>query len=127
MNSKYLIDSSAWLAYLKGSDSGARIHVLIEKETLAVSIISIAELADKFERESRSFVKTLRFIEAHAAILPLTIDIACVAAKIKRKQLVTKKKFGFADAIHLATAQTHSLTLVTTDQDFCGSQGVMVV
>jgi predicted nucleic acid-binding protein len=127
MSAKYLIDSSAWIAYLQGDEKGAQIHSLVDDGAIAISIIALAELADKFERDSHSFAKTLHFIQSRAAIMPLTVDIVLNAAKIKKRQRKTRKKFGLADALQLATAQAHHLTLITTDGDFCGCDGVKVL
>jgi predicted nucleic acid-binding protein len=127
MNAKYLIGSSAWIAYLQGNEKGGQIHSLIEEEVVAISIIALAEVADKFERESQSFAKTLHFIESRAAILSLTVDIVLDAAKIKKKQRKIKQTFGLADAFQLATAKAHDLTLITTNQDFCGCDGVRIL
>ena len=93
MSYNYLIDSSAWVEYLGGSSRGKKISNLIETENIATSIISIAELADKAEREQQSFEMTLQFIQSKAAILPITLNVALRAAQIKKKFRQHNHKF----------------------------------
>lgn len=127
MSFKYVIDSSAWLAYLEGSQKGAEIHRIIEERAGAITILSLAELADKFERENKAFEKTLQFIQSKAPILSLNISIILDAAKIKKKQRATRTKFGLIDALHLATANHHAAIFMTLDYDFTGLENVVVL
>ncbi len=125
MSYKYIIDSSAWIEYFNGRIN--EIKEIIEKETIATSIIAIAELADKFEREDREFSKYLKFIQSRAAILPLTLDIVFKAAKIKKEFRGKNPKFGLADALHLSTTLKENSILLTTDKDFSGSDNVLII
>lgn len=127
MSFKYVIDSSAWYEYLEGSEKGAKIHSYIDKGESAITILGIAELADKFERENKSFDATLRFINSKAAILSLTIFIVQEAAKIKKKQRINKSKFGLADALHYATAKQHAASFITLDNDFTELENVVIL
>jgi len=123
----YIMDSSAWIEYFGGTVKGTKVRKLIENEKIAVSIIAIAELADKFERENRPFDAQLRFIQSHAAIIAINIDIALSAAKLKKTLRTQNSKFSLADAIHLATAHQEKAILVTTDFDFSKAENVMIV
>lgn len=127
MNYRYLIDSSAWLEYYIASDKGLSIKNIIEKEAIATSIIAIAELADKFERDERDFHEFLLFIRSKATIINITIDIALYAAKIKKTKRIRDSKFGLIDAIHLATALKENATFITADYDFKNESNVMIL
>ena len=118
MSYKYVIDSSAWIDYLGGTSLGAKLKRIIEEETIATSVLAIAEIADKCERDERPFEKFLQYIQSRAAILPITINIAVHAAKLKKQIRVKNQKFGLADAMHLATACEWKAILVTIDNDF---------
>ncbi len=124
MSYEYLIDSSIWADYFSGSKAGERLHLLIDKGRLATSILAIAELADKYEREGRSFTNHLTFITSKAAIVPMTIAITLSAAKIKKEARKAKSKFGLIDALHVATAREQHATLLTTDNDLRGMDNV---
>ncbi|MBI4919162.1 PIN domain-containing protein, partial [archaeon] len=97
MKTKYIIDSSAWIEYLGGTDKGVKFKEIIEQEFIASSIITIAEVADKFERENKKISEPLKFILGHAKIVSLDIDICLDAAKIKKEARKIHKKFSLAD------------------------------
>lgn len=127
MSYNYLIESSAWVEYLGGSDRGKKISSIIETETIATSIISIAELADKAEREQQSLGIILQFIQSKAAILPITVNVALRAAQLKKKLREQHPKFGLVDGIHLATSVEHHTILVTADHDFRGVENTIII
>ena len=127
MSYSYVIDSSAWVEYLDGTPRGTRVQRLIEEEAIATSIIGIAEIAYKYERENQRTDAWLKFIESRSSILPVTVPIAREAAALKKKIRVRKQKFSLADGIHLATARLEGATLVTADTDFSEEQNVKLV
>ncbi|MBI2109871.1 PIN domain-containing protein [Candidatus Woesearchaeota archaeon] len=126
-NYSYIIDSSAWIEYFGGNQKSIKIKDIIENELIATSIIAIAEVADKFERENRPLNQVLNFIQSRAAILPLTFDIALLAAKLKKEIRKRNSKFGLTDALHLATASKENSIFITTDNDFSGLSKVVII
>jgi len=57
----------------------------------------------------------------------MTIPTALDAAKLKKDIRKKNRKFGLADAIHLATAYENKATLITTDLDFRGVKGCSII
>ena len=127
MNDNYLINSSVWIEYFSGSKKGEKVCTIIEKEKIATSVFAVAEVADKFEREKKSFDVHLTFIQSRAEIIPLTVNLALAAAKLKNNYRKTTNKFGLGDAIHLASAQDCKAILVTTDTDFAEIPNVLLL
>ncbi|MEK6874693.1 MAG: PIN domain-containing protein [Nanoarchaeota archaeon] len=127
MTYTYLIDSSAWIEYLGGTNKGAKIRHIIEEEEVCCSIIAIAEIADAYDREQRPCEDRLIFIKQKAVIVPINFEIARKSAVLKHMHRKNHPKFSLADGIHLATAQVHQATLVTTDHDFEGLPQVMLI
>ena len=127
MSYEYILDSSAWMEYFKGSKKGEKLREIVENNAIATSIIAVAELADKFSRDEKSFQNHLLFIQSKAAILPSSIPITLEAATIKQEQRKKKPKFGLADALQFATAQDKEALFVTTDNDFVEMKGVLLV
>ncbi|MBI2144178.1 PIN domain-containing protein [Candidatus Woesearchaeota archaeon] len=127
MSYSYIIDSSAWIEYFGATVKGLKIKALIEQEEIATSIVALLEVADKFERENRRFEICRIFMQRRAAVLPLTVEIALAAAKLKKKQREKRDKFSIADGIRLATALQEGAVLVTADSDFAGLENAMVV
>lgn len=127
MTNKYVIDSSVWIEYVSGSEKAIKIIDIIEHEFIATSIIAIAEIADKFERDGKSFLPVLTFLQSRSTILPLGIQLCLEAARIKQKIRNHHSKFGLVDAIHLATALEEEAVLVTADKDFAGIENVIII
>lgn len=127
MSVKYVVDSSAWVEYLLGTNKGLKIKQIIEQEEILTSVLAIAELADKFTRDKEDFTKNLAFIEKISSILPLTVEIALNAASLKNRFRQNSPKISLADCIHLSTAQLQKITLVTSDYDFSGADNVMLI
>ncbi len=122
----YCVDSSAWIEYFGGTKTGLRLKPVLEQENLVTSIMAVAEVADKFEREQKNFRHFLTFMQSRATILSLTITTCTTGATIKNELRKTRRKFGLADGLHLATAREHNATLITTDNDFFGIEGAVV-
>jgi len=116
----YCVDSSVWYEYFQGNYDVR----FIEEYDLVISIIAIAELADKVTREDENFDPFLEFIQSRALILSLSTSICIRAATIKKLQRQKHTKFGLADALHYACAQEEGAILVTFDQDFRGLENV---
>ncbi len=127
MNYKYILDSSAWIEFASGSSKGDEIMFLIENQAIATSIITIAELADKFERSNRNFEEMFYFLKIRAQIIPLSEDIAISAGKLKKEIRAKNEKFGLMDGIHLATAFNEQASLITIDNDFNDVENVILV
>lgn len=127
MTEKYVIDTSAWIEYAGGTKIGEKLKPIIEEREIASSIMAIAELADKSERENNVFERLLRFIQGRGTIIPLSISICLKAAQIKNEQRKRREKFSLADALHFATAIQEKAIFVTTDKDFLGLNQVLVL
>ena len=115
----YCIDSSAWLAYFRGEST--TIKSVIEEEKTVTSALALIEVADRCLHYGKTQTETeevLRFMSAHAEIVPVDNDISLAAATIKQAVRNNKPKFGIVDATHLATARLTSTTLLTKDLDF---------
>ena len=127
MSYNYIIDSSAWVDYLVGTSSGLKLKRLIEQEEIATSVMALAEIADKFERDNRKFETMLKFIIRRSVILPVSVEVALRAAKLKNEVRKKRVKFGISDGIHLATALEEGATLITSDSDFIGLENVQLI
>ena len=117
MSDLNVIDSSAWLEYLSGSDRADLYAEAIENvENLIVPIISVYEvfkrvLRDRNESDALQVVGSMisgRVIEID---LPLSLEAA-------------KLNLPLADSLIYATAQRYDATLWTQDIDFKDLPGV---
>lgn len=118
------VDSSAWIEWLIGSNTGTSLASLIpEAANCIVPTIVQLELSKWLVREKgeETADRFLAFtMTCH--IVPLDTAIALLAAECARKF-----KLATADAIVYATAQHSDTELLTCDAHFEGLPGVMFV
>jgi predicted nucleic acid-binding protein len=124
---EYLLDTYAWVEYFIGSDQGETVKNLIELERIHTSIISVAELSDKYCRDGLidEWENRYKFITSKSNILHLTMDIAKNAGSRKLNLRKTIKKIGLADAIIIETAFQNNLRIVSGDTHFEGLDNIL--
>lgn len=113
----HVVDSSAWLEYLAGSERATLFAEPIERPTsLVVPVITLYEVFKKVLRERGEHL-ALR-IAAHmqqGRVVPVDAALALKAATLD---------LPLADSLIYATAQAHGATLWTQDAHFRGLPGV---
>ncbi len=119
-----LVDSWAWMEYVKGSPSGLKAKRYIEgEEEIIVCSINIAEVYRRLLQDMpRQADELIDFMLKTSFVIPLTVELALQAAKIKHEI-----KLGMADAIVLATAKFHGAKILTGDDDFKGKENVIYI
>jgi len=126
MSYEFIIDSYAWVEYFKGSKQGEMAREFIENKTSATSVITIAELSEKYEREGKNFEEDFNFIISQTKIIQLNTDIALLAGKINYENKKKIKNWGMADAIILSSAKMNKGKVVTGDEHFRTFDSVML-
>ena len=126
-NSEYLLDTYAWVEYFIGSREGKIVKKLIESEKINTSIISIAELSDKYYREGLTdeWEGRYKFIVSKSNIILCTMEIAKNAGPRKWELRKTIEKIGLADAIIFETAFQKELIVVSGDPHFKSLDNIM--
>ncbi|MFA4819388.1 MAG: PIN domain-containing protein [Candidatus Aenigmatarchaeota archaeon] len=129
MANKYMLDSSAWIEYFAGTAMGEKVKEFLENEetTIAICLLSIAEISDKFSKENEKFDKSLAFIKSASSIANLTLKSCSEAGKLKAERRKIKKEFGLVDAITYLTAKENSCILVAKDDDFENMDNVILL
>jgi len=119
-SSEYLLDTYAWIEYFIGSHNGEIVKKLIDSEKIHTSIISLAELSDKYYREGLAgeWEDRYKFIVSKSNIIQLTIEIAKNAGSRKWKLRESIEKIGLVDAIIIETAFQKGLIIVSGDPHF---------
>ncbi len=112
-----VVDSSAWLEYLAGTDRAELFAEAIEDTArLIVPAISIYEVYKKVLRDKGEDIAAQVFgVMCLGKIIELDSALALEAARLP---------LPMADSIIYATALRHDATLWTQDADFEGIQGV---
>lgn len=112
----YLLDTSVIIrSFYNGTVENKFANVLMQKDLLRISIVSLSEVLVKANiKEKTKLKKLLKILE------PVNIDliIAEKAAYLRKESLKTKKVF-LLDCFIAATAMVNNFTLVTNNkQDF---------
>lgn len=117
---KFFLDSSAWIEYLDGSDSGAHVCYLLEKEHTYTSTLSLAEIGAHIHAKGMNPEKQLSFIERMSTIIPPSLETAKQAGPLRNTHRKKKPCFCTMDALIYLQAQETNAVLITKDTDFEG-------
>lgn len=118
-----LIDTSAWIEWLIGSDLGVKLGARFPtaQDIIMPTIVQL-ELAIWLAREQgQDAANRMIAFSTTCLVVPLTTDLALSAAA-----LLKAHKLATADAIIYATARAHDAELLTCDAHFEGLDGVVV-
>ena len=119
-----VVDTSAWIEFLIGSDLGGRLTVdLPERAQWLVPTMVQLELAKWLNRE----------VGEDKADQVIAFTETCVVAELdtatalRAAELCARHRLATADAIVYATALNHEADLLTCDRHFEGLPGVRFV
>ena len=117
---KYIVDSWAWIEYFRGSESGAKLNDILDDATTEVhtSSITIAEVVSKTAREGRDPNAAYEMLLSNSQIIKVNEQISKQAGLLHAKMRETRKDFGIADSIVLASANSLDAKIVTGDAHF---------
>lgn len=118
---KHVVDSSAWIAYLQGSESARHFSGVIEQlEDVIVPSIVLYEVFKKVSMEmgKESALQVLAHMQ-QCQIVGIDASTALTAASLSMEH-----KLPMADSLILAVTRHAQATLWTQDADFEGLPGV---
>ncbi|TFG19021.1 MAG: type II toxin-antitoxin system VapC family toxin [Promethearchaeota archaeon] len=122
----YVLDAFAWIEYAIGSAMGKFVDRILKNAPCYTPSVVIAELSDKFHRESKfeEWDVLFRFIKNRSTVVPLDEILADQSGKQKHllrkmeEKDVDMSQIGLADAIIYQTTLNLKGTLVTGDDHF---------
>lgn len=119
-----LIDTSAWIEFLIGSELGVALGKRFpDADAIIMPTIVQLELAKWLNREQgEDAANRMIAFSTTCQVVPLTTPLALYAAALHQAH-----KLATADAIIYATALTSGAHLLTCDAHFGGLAGVEVV
>ena len=114
---EFLVDSSAWIEYLKGSSTGTKIAKIIEsgKNRCFYSNIVIAEVISKTRRDNSDVKTAISGMRSFAANLNETEREFIKGGLIHAELRLKKKELSLADAIIIAASRKNELKILTCD------------
>jgi predicted nucleic acid-binding protein len=118
---RLVVDSWAWVEYLRGSETGRRVDArLVSTEDLWTSVVSLTEVVSKYRRER---IAEQAAIEAIGSLSRLGVpnrDDAIEAGRIHAEVKSKSPNFGLADSFVLQLARKVGAKVLTGDSDFKG-------
>ncbi len=118
MNS-YIIDTSAWIEYLDGSEKGEKINnILKSNEKVYIIPVILSELISKVKRSNGNIELVYGSLIKNSEILSLTPRIAKEAGLLHTEVKLTLPSFSLTDATIICSAKAFKLKILTTDNHF---------
>jgi len=126
---RLVVDASAWIEYLDGSQKGARIRDLASDEGNEVftASLSVAEVVSRVQRWGQDGRRTAQNLEAACIIVPMDSTLAVSTGLIHAAMRVKIPDFPYGDAAVLAVARTLRARIVTCDSHFGGERDVILL
>ncbi len=113
-----ILDTSAWVEFLIGSEKGSRVKEELIKGVCYTSIVTLAELSSWSLREGQEAYKVINTIKSLSNVIGLDEDTAVLSGKLNFKRKKENRKWGMLDSMILATAMMYDLDILTCDNDF---------
>ncbi len=117
---KYLIDTSAWIEYLEGSEKGQKVNEILKEEKNEIYSIPliVAEIVSKVKRKKGNSDSAFTIVTKTARMVELDVLTAKEAGLLHAKEKEKSQSFSLADAIIIKVAQRNNLKIITKDTHF---------
>jgi len=123
-----LFDTSAWIEYLTGTETGKKVRDALSQDGLVCTCpLSLAEISAWCHKNNVNPQPYIQEIKALSKLLDLSEDILVASGRIYSEERKKKGKISLTDSIIYTTARFHGLELMTKDKDFQGLPGVKML
>jgi len=125
----YIIDTSAWIEYIKGSKKGEVLKKIFENNTNKVITLecSIAEIRLYCIRNNYKFEEAFNLIKTNSFIFSILLETWLEAARIKSELRKNRPGFGIIDALLIAKQKENNAKLVSKDSHFKSLKNVIYI
>ena len=126
---RHVVDAYAWIEYLIGSESGAKVNAVLEKETSEVytCAVTVAEVISKVAREGREVQVAYDVLLSNSQIIDVDEELSKETGLLHAEMRKTEKDFGLADAYVLATARKLKSKILTGDAHFKSVKDAIII
>jgi predicted nucleic acid-binding protein len=124
---RYLIDTSAWIEYFEGSESGKKIWELLKEEDNEIFTLNLilAEVISKFKRKNKNFNGAYESIISNSKVLDISSDSAKEAGLLQAETRKKVEGFGLVDSFVVCMAKQTNSKIVTKDHHFKSFKNVI--
>ncbi len=120
MNTKYVIDSWAWIEYLDGSTTGEKVAAKIKTGEIYTSVVTVAEVVSKVDRQHKDPKVAFSAITSLSKIVLSNEDSAKEVGLVHSSTKKERPNFSLGDAFVLYSARSMQAKVLTGDPDFEG-------
>jgi predicted nucleic acid-binding protein len=115
----YVLDSWAWIEYLRGSEAGQLVKREFELgNEIFTNVVSMAEIISKFRREGLDSESAWHAVTSLSKTVVVQESDAKEAGTIHATIKKTTPNFSLGDAFVLQTARKQGCRVLTGDPDF---------
>lgn len=127
-DNKYIIDSSAWIEYFLGSESGEKVRKIIDnkKNIIITPNIVYAEVVSKLSRNGVYEKEHSQVIQGLSLSVPETPFIYIQSGINHSEMRQNCKNVSLADAIIKTLALEQNASIVTKDNHLKGDKTIMI-
>ncbi len=118
-----LLDTYAWVEFFLGTEKGAVVKRILEKEKCFTSIVSIAEIIHWCLRNNLEETNFINVVERLSVVLNLNKEIVVFGGKINFHNKIKIKNWGMIDSLIYSTARFYNLIVLTGDSHFKNLEG----
>ena len=123
---KYVIDASAWIEYLIGSEKGKILDTLAtESAEFYTNVLTIAEIVSVTKREGREISGLLDAVTGISRIFDIDFLFSKEAGELHAEQKEKIKNISYGDIFVMLTAKKLGAKIITKDPDFKGMKNVI--
>lgn len=127
--SKYVIDTYAWIEYLRGSRAGEKLKAVFEEESSEIytCAVTIAEVVSKTAREGQDVEVAYGILLNNSQVVNVDEEVSKRAGLLHAEMRKVERDFGLADAYVLATARRLRSRVLTGDLHFRGVKEAVLI
>ncbi len=119
---RIFLDASAWLSFLEGKSSAAKVTTLLEREDCFTSLINYYEVLLWYQHRKPELMSDVsKQVSSHTTLVSIDEPTVFDALRWKR----SNPDFSMADALSYASAIRMGALFVTSDPDFEKVGGVI--
>jgi len=125
---KYIIDSSAWIEYLKGSEIGKKVAQILEEDNeIYIIPLNISEVVSKIKKENSNAELAYEVLVSNANLVEITPKIAKEAGLLHAQLKKKTKNISLIDTLIMCVAKSMSGKILTTDNHFKNSELAILI
>ncbi|MFH1390946.1 MAG: PIN domain-containing protein [Candidatus Diapherotrites archaeon] len=125
---RFIMDSSAWIEYLNGTEQGKKVEKILNKtgQTVFTPNLVGAEVVSKIERDGEDSKNAIDSIENITRQPDEKREYFFEAGKLHAKLRKTKRNISFVDAILLILAEKNKAKIITKDYHLKGKNTIFL-